>query len=150
MDVMRDLLFMQGRLLDEISKLLPGGITLGLGVSSFLNTPLGEADAPVIMTKSLGIGHNEEKENELVDRVLRVVGSATREHCEFDTDKNPAVAMIVTQDGVNRGVVVVSVAARQHFRPEECGIDADGLMHRLSEIVKFAAPIGRMYGGLFY
>ena len=150
MDVMQDLLFMQSYLLEEISDLFPGGVTLGIGVSSFIDTPLGEPDAPVIITKPLGVSHNEEKENELVDRILRVVGSTTREHCSFDADKNPAVAMIVAQEGVNRGVVVISVAARRHFKPEECGVDADEFMRQLKEIVGFAAPISRMYGRLFY
>ena len=150
MDVMQDLLFMQGYLLDEISDLLPGGVMLGIGVSSFIDTPLGEPDAPVIMTKPLGVAYNKERGNELVDRVLRVVGSTTREHCSFDADKDPAVAMIVTQEGVNRGVVVISVAAGQHFKPEECGVDADEFMQQLKETVGFAAPIGHMYGRLFY
>lgn len=150
MDVMQDLLFMQGYLLDEISDLFPGGVTLGIGVSSFIDMPLGEPDAPVIITKSLGAAHNEERESELVDRISRVVGSTTREHCDFDADKDPAVAMIVTQEGVNRGVIVISVAARQHFKPEECGVDADEFMQQLKETVGFAAPISHVYGRLFY
>lgn len=150
MDVMQDLLFMQGYLLDEISDLFPGGVTLGIGASSFIDTPLGEPDAPVIITKSLGAAHNEERESELVDRISRVVGSTTREHCSFDADKDPAVAMIVAQKGVNRGVVVISVAARQHFKPEECGVDADEFMQQLKETVGFAAPISHVYGRLFY
>jgi len=150
MDLIRDLLYMQTDIMDDIVDNFPMNEgAIGLGLVSFDES--GKPESPTVIIRNISNDESRNQDCKLFRRIAQIAYSIKRNNLKFDSEEYPAAVFdLQDADGKTYGAAILAII-QSDFRPKDINMTAEEYMNEFREYFSQISPkVGHVYGNMFF